>query len=309
MSRPRGSTLFAYLALSLTWGSSFFFIKISIAGLSPQQLVLGRLVLGAATLNLILLVTRRAWPREWGLIKHLGIVGFLLCVLPLLLFAWAANYIPSGLSSIYNATTPLMTMVIGLALLPEERLSGLRASGIVLGGIGIVMVLGPWHLVESFTTGPAQLACLLGTASYGLAFTHLRRYVTGKYRYDAVTVATVLVTLSAAMMVVVAPFVATGEVHVTGNILLSVLCLGVLASGIAYIWNTRIVQDWGATPASTVTYVSPLVGVALGIVVLDETLSWNQPVGALIVVLGILLSQGVIRASSAARVPAAASRP
>lgn len=301
MSKPSGSTLLAYLALSLTWGSSFFFIKVSIAGLSPQQLVLGRLVLGALTLNLIMLLTRRKWPRDAGLIKHLGIVGFLLCVLPLLLFAWAANDIPSGLSSIYNATTPLMTMVIGLALLPGERLNALRSFGIVLGAIGIVVVLGPWHLAQSLQTGPAQLACLLGTASYGLAFTHLRRHVTGKYQYDAVTMATVQVTLAAAMMAVVAPFAALGEIRATPGILLSVLCLGVLASGIAYIWNTRIVQEWGATPASTVTYVSPLVGVALGVIALGERLSWNQPAGALIVVLGILLSQGLIGRTVTAR--------
>lgn len=299
MAGSRGfGVLVAYLVLALTWGSSFFFIKISLAGLSPQQLVLGRLVLGAITLNVILLLTRKRWPKDRALIGHLAVVAFLLCVLPLLLFAWAGQYIPSGLSSIYNATTPLMTMVIGLALLPAERLGPLRSFGIVVGAAGILVVLAPWRLFgqlnELSGTALPQLACLLGTASYGLAFTHMRRYVSGKHRYDAATIASVQVTLAAVMMLLTAPFFAFEPVELNTTIVLAVTVLGVLASGVAYIWNTIIVERWGATPASTVTYISPLVGVVLGIVVLGEHLFWNQPVGALVVVLGILLSQGII---------------
>ncbi|MFE2597723.1 DMT family transporter [Streptomyces sp. NPDC059396] len=296
--------LFAYVLLSLTWGSSFFFIKISVAGLSPAQLVLGRLVLGALTLNVILLATGRRWPREVKLIGHLAVVAFLLCVFPLLLFAWAGERIPSGLSSIYNATTPLMTMVIALAVIPQERLNRARSAGVLIGAAGIAVVLAPWQLGDGASdlsgTGLAQVACLLGTASYGLAFTYMRRYISGRYSYDALTIAAVQVALAAAMMVVTAPFFAGEPVDLNMNIALSVLVLGALASGIAYIWNTFIVENWGATPASTVTYVSPLVGVFLGIVALGEHLTWNQPTGALIVVLGILLSQGVIGAGKRA---------
>lgn len=292
------SVLLAFIALSLTWGSSFFFIKISVAGLSPMQLVCARLVLGALTLNLIMLATGRRWPRDLALLRHMAVVGFLLCLLPLVLFAWAANYIPSGLSSIYNATTPLMTMAIGLAMLPAERMSPLRSLGIVVGAIGILVVLAPWKLFSQLDevsgTGWAQLACLLGTASYGLAFTYLRRYVTGRHHHDSVTLASVQVTLAAAMMVIISPLFITEAVQLDTRIVLSVLSLGILASGIAYIWNTLIVERWGATPASTVTYISPLVGVLLGILILDERLTWNQPTGAVIVILGILLSQGLI---------------
>ncbi|MET9695249.1 DMT family transporter [Streptomyces sp. NPDC006514] len=290
--------LIAYLALSLTWGSSFFFIKISVEGMSPGQLVLGRLVLGALTLNLILLVTGRRWPAEPRLIGHLAVVAFLLCVLPLLLFAWAGQSIPSGLSSIYNATTPLMTMVIGLAMIPQERMNAMRSSGVVVGALGITVVLAPWDLVGSLSelsgTGPAQFACLVGTASYGLAFTYLRRNVSGRHNHDAVAIAAVQVALAAGMMLVVSPLFVASPTQLRPRTILSVLVLGILASGIAYIWNTFIVERWGATLASTVTYISPLVGILLGILVLGEHITWNQPTGALIVVLGILLSQGVI---------------
>lgn len=286
-----------FVALALTWGSSFLFIKISLDDLAPAQIVLFRLVLGAITLNAILLVTKRHWPREWKLIGHLAVVGFLLCVLPLLLFAWAGEFIPSGLSSIYNATTPLMTMVIALGVIPNEKLSTIRGLGILLGAVGILIVLGPWNLTDSASvlvgTGWAQAACLVGTASYGLAFAYMRRFVV-RHGYDAPTIAAVQVTLAAVMMVIPAPLILATPMHWHGSTVAAICVLGILGSGIAYIWNTTIVNDWGATPASTVTYLSPLVGVVLGLIVLDETLTWNQPVGAVITIIGILVSQGII---------------
>jgi drug/metabolite transporter (DMT)-like permease len=85
--------------------------------------------------------------------------------------------------------------------------------------------------------------------------------------------------------------IATQPMHLTARVLLSVLALGVLGTGMAYVWNTAVVAQWGATNASTVTYLTPLIGVALGVVVLNESVSWNQPVGAAVVVLGIVISQ------------------
>jgi drug/metabolite transporter (DMT)-like permease len=73
--------------------------------------------------------------------------------------------------------------------------------------------------------------------------------------------------------------------------MLSVLVLGVVGTGLAYVWNTDVVAGWGATNASTVTYLTPLVGVALGVLILSEHVSWNQPLGAFVVVLGITISQ------------------
>lgn len=287
-----------FVLLSCTWGASFLFIKLALAGVTPGAIVLFRLVLGATTLLLLSAVTRRPLPREPKLIGHLAIVAFFLCVLPLLLFAWAGQYIPSGLSAIYNATTPLMTMAISALVIPRERLGRVRTLGIGLGVVGVVIVLGPWQLLANTSslhgTGIAQLACLLGTASYGFAFAWMRRFVTGRHRYDAPTIATTQVGLAALMMLAPAPFLLTQPVRLDPVIVCSLAALGILGSGIAYIWNTSIVTAWGATPAATVTYVSPLVGVALGLLVLGERLTWNEPVGGVVTILGILISQGVL---------------
>ncbi|MEU8382088.1 DMT family transporter [Streptosporangium sp. NPDC048865] len=294
------SVLAPYLALALTWGASFLFIKVALTGLSPAQTVLGRLVLGALTLVAIMLVTRRRWPRRPVFWAHMGVVALVLCVVPFLLFAWAGQYIPSGLSSIYNATTPLMTMLVTLAALRQERLGTAGVLGLLLGATGVAVVLAPWDLGGRAGPWWAQAACLGATFCYGLAFAYTRRFVLA-YGHDAPTVAAAQVGVAALVMLALSPLLATGPVRLDLPVVASMAVLGVLGTGLAYVWNTSVIAGWGAATASTVTYLTPLVGVVLGVVVLGETPTWNQPVGAVIVVAGIMTGQGVIGSWSGRR--------
>ncbi|MFJ3956959.1 DMT family transporter [Arthrobacter sp. NPDC090010] len=281
-----------FLMLALAWGSSFLFIKIALEGLSPSQVVLGRLLAGAMALLAVTAVTRQRLPRDPAIWGHLAVVSVLLCVVPFSLFSWAELHVPSGLASIYNATTPLMTLLVASVALPEERPNRSKLAGLLLGFIGVVVVLGPWRGL-SRGEGLAQAACLLATLSYGLAFVYLRRFVSPR-GLPALPVATVQVGLGAVIMLVLAPLTATDPVHLSWPVVLSVAALGIAGTGLAYLWNTNVVAAWGATNASTVTYLTPVVGVALGIAVLGESVSWNEPLGAVVVVAGIALSQGRI---------------
>ena len=175
-------TLWAFLALSLVWGASFLFIKVGLQGLSPAQVVLGRILLGAVALAVIMTVTRRRWPRELRVWGHMLVVGIFFCAVPFTLFAWAEQYLPSSLASIYNAATPIMTLLLTPLILRSERLGPARTAGLVIGILGVVVLTGPWQLIGSNdlrSTIPAQLACLGATASYGFAGLYLRRFVSG----------------------------------------------------------------------------------------------------------------------------------
>jgi drug/metabolite transporter (DMT)-like permease len=288
--RPASSTVLAqYIALALTWGASFLFIEVGLEGLSPTQVVLARMVAGALALAAFTTASQTRLPREPAVWGHLAVVSVLLCVVPFLLFALAQQQVSSGLASIYNATTPLMTTLVALAALPSERPTPTRVAGLVIGFSGVAVVLGPWHgLGEG--TALSQGACLLATGSYGLAFVHLRRFVSPR-GLPAVSVATVQVGLGALLMLVLTPLVATQPVDLSAAVVLSMLLLGVMGTGMAYVWNTNVVAGWGATKASTVTYLTPVVGVLLGVLLLGEELRWHQPAGAVVVVLGMAVSQ------------------
>jgi drug/metabolite transporter (DMT)-like permease len=101
--------------------------------------------------------------------------------------------------------------------------------------------------------------------------------------------------MAALIMAVLTPVMVLSPVHLDTPVILSLLALGCLGTGIAYVWNQNTVRAWGPTRASTVTYITPVVGVILGVLVLGETVSWNEPVGALVVFLGILLAQDRVR--------------
>ncbi|QGQ18799.1 EamA family transporter [Cellulomonas sp. JZ18] len=295
-------TVVLYLGAALVWGSSFLFMKVGLEGLGPAQVALARLLLGALTLVVVMTVLRRRWPRDgrtWG---HLAVVGVLLCVVPFQLFAWAGQHLASGLSSILNATTPLMTSLAVALLLPAERLTARQGAGLGVGAAGVVVIMAPWTYLGTGGVAaplPAVLACLGATACYGLGMTYLRRFVT-PLRLPAETVAAGQIVVAALVMLALSPVVARGTVSLTWPVVLSMVGLGALGTGMAYVWNTRVVDAWGAQRASTVTYLTPVVGVVLGILVLDERLHWYEPVGGLLVVLGIVVAQRAARAAGGA---------
>ncbi|WP_231391725.1 DMT family transporter [Arthrobacter sp. 35W] len=295
MAGKRSMTLGGqYLAAAVVWGASFLFIKVAVGGISPAQVVLGRLFFGAVVLAAVMLVSRRRWPRGLRMWAHLTAIGAIVCVIPFLLFSWAAQYLPAGLSSIFNATTPIATMVVALALLPEERLTKTKAAGIFVAAAGVVLVAAPWTAVAD-TSNPmffwAQLACLGATTCYGLGFVYTRRFLRGS-GYDAVTVSAAQIGTGAVIMLVLTPFIATAPITLTWEIVGSMVILGGIGTGIAYIWYNNVLNAWGATIASTVTYLTPVSGVLLGVIFLGETVHWNQVLGGSVVILGILVGQG-----------------
>lgn len=280
-----------FAALAIVWGASFLFIKIGLTGLSPAQVALARICLGAVALIAIAAWRRKPLPRDPVLWGHFAVLSVLLCVIPFLLFSWAEQYISSGLASIFNATTPLITMLIAAAALPTERFTRQRTTGLVLGFLGVLTIVGVWQGIDVSHELTAQLACLGATTCYGISFVYVRRFISGR-NLDAPTIALGQVCSAAVVMLALTPFIATSPVRLDTSIVLSMIALGAFGTGLAYAWNASIIAAWGATNASAVTYLTPVVGVLLGVLILDEPLAWNQPAGAVLVVLGILAAHG-----------------
>ena len=126
--------------------------------------------------------------------------------------------------------------------------------------------------------------------SYGIGFVYMRKYVT-PLGLPALAVAGIQVSLGAVLMTAVVALADHHRMVFTPAVLLSMAALGVLGTGLAYVWNTQIVNGWGATAASSVTYLAPVIGVLLGALVLNERIGWHEPLGGAIVVTGIVLSR------------------
>jgi drug/metabolite transporter (DMT)-like permease len=222
------------------------------------------------------------------------VVAVTYCVIPFLLFAWAEQYVSSSLASIYNAVTPITTAILATAAFRVEKLNRDQILGVAIGVLGVVVVVGPWAVDALAGSLWGQLACLGAVTCYGFSFGYIRRFISPR-AVSATASAFLNIGLAAVVMVLLTPLVAWHPIAFSWPVLLSLLALGALGTGVVYIWNMNVLRAWGPTVTSGVTYVTPAVGVALGILILGEHLTWNEPVGAAVVLAGILLTQQRVR--------------
>jgi drug/metabolite transporter (DMT)-like permease len=290
------SWLPGYLALALIWGSSFLFIKVGVRELHPLYVTLGRVVAGALTVVGVLLVTRGKLPRDpkvWG---HLAFVGAVGVAIPFTLFGYGEQRVSSVLAGIWNATTPLVALPVAALVFRTERMTLRRLAGIVIGFAGVLVVLGVWQGVGGarFT---GQLMCLGAAVCYGVAIPYQRRFLSQPGVSGVAIPAGQLLT-GAVMLLIVTPLVAgapPAPARLSADVIASVLALGALGTGLAFVLNFRVIRFAGATTSASVTYLIPIVATIIGVVVLNERLNWYQPVGALVVLTGVAVSQGLLR--------------
>jgi drug/metabolite transporter (DMT)-like permease len=294
-SSPR-SWLPAYLVLALIWGGSFYFIKLGLLSLTPAGVTFSRLALGMLTMLIISVVTRTALPpREaW---PPLFVAAALMTSVPWLLFAYGEENISSALAGIINGATPLMTLIAILMVFREERPTRQRMAGLGVGFVGVLVVMGIWQGLGS-ATWLGIAACTAAIALYGFSFPYVRRHLTGGPRATSlapISLATGLMIMGTIQAVPMVALTGYANSAIGISTVLGMLALGCLGSGLAYVLNFRVISRSDATTASTVTYLTPLVAVIAGAFLLDEHISWNQPVGGALIVLGAATAQGLVR--------------
>ena len=285
----KGSWLPAYIALGFVWGCSFLFIKQGLTFLTPFGVAFGRCALGALTLTIYLKLRKLNLPKEPRVWFKLWIVSLLLNSIPGVLFAQAQTEVTSILAGIINATTPLMTLLVMLLVFRDEKINSNQIFGLVIGALGIATVFGVWNGVGSNPVW-AILMLLAAVLCYGISFPYSKRHVIPLQLPSEVLAATQLIM---ATITLVPFYLVDGIAEDSYGVipLLSMLALGIFGSGFAYIWNFHVIKEAGSAIASTVTYITPLVAVVMGLLLLNEPLTWNEPIGGLIVLLGAAISQ------------------
>jgi hypothetical protein len=286
----RKSWLPAYLALGVVWGCSFIFIKLGLEFLTPFGVAFGRCALGAITLLIIVKIKKIKLPSDKSTWQKLWILSMLLNVIPGILFAYAEVHVTSVLAGIINATTPLATLIVMLIAFREEKLKVEQIIGLIIGAIGVMVVLGIWQGVgENQLTG--VIALLIAVTCYGISFPYtVRNIIPLGLKPEAA--ATTQLIMAAITLLPFYLFDGISQDYYRPATFLAMLALGILGSGIAYIWNFSIIAAAGSSIASSVTYLTPVVAIIVGWVFLGEALSWYEPVGALLVIIGAAISQG-----------------
>jgi drug/metabolite transporter (DMT)-like permease len=287
------SWLPAFVSSGVVWGLSFLFIKVGLESATPMGVAVSRGMLGAATLVIWSLVSRQKFVRGWNLWKHILVLGLLLNAFPSLMFSFAETSLPSNLAGILNATTPLTTALSVMFIFRGERLTKSQMVGLLIGFFGVVVLSGQLGHLETATI-PGVLMLLAATASYGIGFPYTRKFLSNT-EYSATSLATAQLIATAAWMTPVALATPMLTAALTTESIASLLVLGALGTGFAYIWNFRTIALAGSAIASTVTYITPVVAVIAGWLVLGETPHWNVLAGALLILLSAAMVQKRIR--------------
>jgi drug/metabolite transporter (DMT)-like permease len=278
----------AFWLLGLVWGSSFLWIKIAVAHVGPFAVAAIRQFIGLAGLAVVVAIHKQRFPRGPRTLLAYVVLGVLQSALPFALIPWGETKIDSGLAAILNGTMPLFTILIAHFWLHDEKITPARLAGLVMGFAGVV-VLGSRDLTPEGLHGTAwgQAAVLVATLSYAAAGTFSRRYLRGE---PPLVQATMVVFIGDALLwSAVAAAERPLRLPAVPVAWIALAWLGLLGSCLAYLLYFYLIGAWGATRASLVTYVFPVIGLVLGITFLGERVDWHLALGSLLVVGGIFV--------------------
>lgn len=257
----------------------------ALEGLAPTQIVAARLLAGAGVLGVAVALGVVRYPagrEEWRLVAILALVQN---VVPFTMFAWGQERVTSSLAAVMNATTPLWTAALAaVAALPGERFDRRRAGALAAGLAGVVVIVAPWRGGGGQVLG--ELACLGAAACYGVGFVYTARRIMGRMHPMAAAVGQVTSGAAMAAAIGVGYTFVAGEVpRIDAQIAGAVLALGALGTGVAFLLSFHLVATTGPTATAAVTFLMPFVGVSLGVLVLDERVSWTLFAGGALVLL------------------------
>ena len=284
------------LLLASLWGPSFLFIKVAVDEIPPLTLVVGRVGIAATLLFVILRFQGRKLPKLGPIWIDLAVMAFFQNALPFALINWGEQYIDSALAAILNGTTPLFTILLAHIFIEDDRLNLAKALGVFVGFGGLLVLISPtlFEGVQATTWG--LIAVTIAAASYGVAIVYSRLKLRGQVPFVAPTAQLTLATLYLLPLALVfeQPYRISGP---SGAALGSLFLLAVLGTALAFVVYYRIIERASASYVSMVTYLVPIFGVVLGVLVLNEHLSWNAIVGCALILTGVMIVNGGLEKS------------
>ncbi|WP_055135327.1 DMT family transporter, partial [Pseudomonas corrugata] len=282
--------LLRLLSLAAIWGASFLFMRIIAPVIGTIPTAFFRVSIAFVGLVVILALMRVDWNFRGKLKVAMGL-GLINSGIPATFYSLAAQTLPAGYSAIFNATTPLMGVLIG-GLFFSEQLTVAKVSGVFLGllGVGILTRAGPVAFDLQLLMG--ALACLMATTCYGFAGFLTRRWLDHQGGLDSrlsalgsMFGATVFLLPLFGYSVISQPPASWGG----WSVWLSLLGLGLVCTALAYILYFRLLSAIGPVKSMTVTFLIPPFGVLWGALLLDEPLGMAHLYGGVLIAAALWL--------------------
>jgi drug/metabolite transporter (DMT)-like permease len=280
------------LLLSMLWGCTFLFVGIGVKEIPPLTLVMLRVVIAALILHLVIRVQGVGMPRTWSEWQPFIVLAILNNAIPFTLIAWGQQHIPSGLASILNAATPLFSLLVACGF-AGDPIEGHKLGGVIVGMLGVAVLIGPDLSKLNFGLSTlGMISCLAAALAYGCSAFWARRL----RNEPPLKLATAQLTASSVIMAVLA---AVFDNFWTLSMpswpaILAVLGSATISTAIASLVFFRILTTAGPQNASLVTLLIPPSAILLGTVVLGERLLVQHLIGAAIIGIGLIVTDGRI---------------
>ena len=293
MTTKQQPWLTTFIALSITWGLSFYFIAVSLQAFSAVGVAVFRNILGAIALVIWSLVTNQKFVREKSIWLKIFLLGFFLNAFPGLMFALAEQLLDSSLAGILNATTPLFSVLFITLVFRSESITKSQVFGLALGFVGVLVLFG--NLSFSGSNVPLGICLILmATLGYGFSFPYMRKNLANT-GYSSTSLASAQLLASVVWLLPLAAAQPLMHASLHWQSALSIFVLGALGTGFAYVWNFRVTSIVGSAIASTVTYLSPVVAVIAGWAILHEQIQPSTLIGAAVILFSAAIVQRRIK--------------
>jgi drug/metabolite transporter (DMT)-like permease len=289
------------------WGASYLFIKVAVREIEPTAMMDLRLVLASAVLVPFLILRLGAGgavaelkATGWGAV----ILGISNMAFPFVLIAWGEKHIDSGVAAIANATVPLFVALLAIRFNPSERVRGWRLVGVFLGLVGVGVLTG-LHPEGGWWGVAGTLAVVVASLSYASA----NLFTQHRFPQTSPLVITTASCLAAALVLLPFAVLQLPDQMPSWKALASVAALGIAGTALALLFFYAMLNRYGASRASLVTYLLPPFALVYGVLFLDERIALNALLGLALILAGVALGSGLLQLARRRAASPATPRP
>jgi drug/metabolite transporter (DMT)-like permease len=276
-----------FITVSVLFGGNYMWAHFALRSFTALEVAWGRTLLAAATLAIVLLVTRDRYPKGKAIWIKLNVAALLFNTISFVGMATGVSRITTVQVSIWNALVPLMTLGFVLIFIPQEKPTWRRLTGLGMGFLGAIFIAHPWSgLGELDVIG--TVAILIGTLSYAAGLVYARRNFINVTESPA-SIAAGQMLCASIHFTLILPWFVTRTTQASTISITSLLILGIVGTGITYILIQTLIKQAGASIASDTTYLILFVAIILGIVVLGEEINIWQLIGSVFIMIGLVI--------------------
>jgi len=284
--------VFELLLLAAIWGASFIFMRIGSPEFGPILFMALRTLTASLFLLPIVFITKKQAGFN-GYKAKIFVVGLLNTAIPFVLFGYATLTLSAGLTSVLNATTPMFSAIVAY-LWFRDKMSVSASFGILIGFIGVYLLM-----LDKITLGQQNillptLAALIASLCYGISANFTKKHLTGISSTVLASGSQVAATL---VLLPISFFFIPTQLPSNAAII-SVLLLGIICTGVAYIIFFHLIANLGPARAISVTYLIPAFGLFWGSILLNEVITSSMLIGCGFILTGVALATGVLKLSN-----------